>query len=89
MVSFNVHVSHPYNRIESIRDLYKCILVRNEMILLFHIVLWFTRVEFALANLIFIFFSLFPSFVKVDPRYFNLSTVSFVSPHSYNVYMAI
>ena len=50
------------------------------MSLLFHIVLRLTRAEFAVANLIFISFSLCPSIVNVVPRYLNLSTVSVVSP---------
>ena len=56
--------------------MYKCTSVLNEIILLFHIVLRFTRTEFSVANLIFISFSLLLSFVYVAPRYLNFSTVS-------------
>ena len=50
------------------------------MLLIFHIILRFIRAEFAVANLIFISFLLFPSIVNVAPRYFYFSTVSSVSP---------
>ena len=77
-----VQLSHPYNRMETTRELNRFNSTGKLMELLFQMTLSLVMVDAARLSFVFTSFVELPTFVKSEPMYLKLPTSSSVCPFS-------